>query len=233
MVYVMSDLHGCYDKYIKMIKKINLKNDDILYILGDVTDRGDDGIKILFDMMKRPNIVPVLGNHDLMAYCVLKKLNVEITEENYESHLDKKTITMFEDWMFNGGISTFSDFVKLSSEEREDILSYFREFDAFEELKVGDNEFLLVHGGYKFEDREKDLYECDLHDLVWGKCDYDKEYYPDKYLVTGHTPTFEIDDAYKGRIYKKNNHIAIDCGVVFCGKLGCVCLDTFEEFYVE
>ena len=63
--------------------------------------------------------------------------------------------------------------------------------------------------------------------------EYEKEYFPDKYIVTGHTPTGFIDKAYKGRIYRKNNHIAIDCGAVFGNPLGCICLDTFEEFYTE
>ena len=38
MIYVMSDLHGCYDKYERMLKKISFSKDDILYILGDVVD---------------------------------------------------------------------------------------------------------------------------------------------------------------------------------------------------
>ena len=37
---VMSDLHGCYDKYIEMIKNIKLGENDKLVILGDVLDRG-------------------------------------------------------------------------------------------------------------------------------------------------------------------------------------------------
>ena len=52
MIYAMSDLHGCYDKYIKMLEKINFSNDDTLYILGDIVDRGADGIKILQDIMQ-------------------------------------------------------------------------------------------------------------------------------------------------------------------------------------
>ena len=53
MIYVMSDLHGCYDKYMQMLEKIKFNNEDTLYVLGDIVDRGDDGIKILLDMMKR------------------------------------------------------------------------------------------------------------------------------------------------------------------------------------
>ncbi len=61
MIYVMSDLHGCYDKYIKMLHKINFSDSDTIYISGDVLDRGDDGIRILTDMMKRANVVARVG----------------------------------------------------------------------------------------------------------------------------------------------------------------------------
>lgn len=34
MVYAMSDLYGCYDKFIKMLEKIGFKDNDSLYIWG-------------------------------------------------------------------------------------------------------------------------------------------------------------------------------------------------------
>ena len=40
-----------------------------------------------------------------------------------------------------------------------------------------------------------------------------------------------IDEAYRGKIYRGNNHIAIDVGAVFGEVLGCICLETEEEFY--
>ena len=69
-------------------------------------------------------------------------------------------------------------------------------------------------------------------EFIIGEPEYDKEYFPDKYVVTGHTPTGFIGEAYIGKIYKENKHIAIDCGAVFDHPLGCICLDTLEEFYV-
>ena len=57
-----------------MLEKIRFSDNDILYILGDVVDRGPEPAKILLDMMKRPNVVPLLGNHEAMAYPVLEKL---------------------------------------------------------------------------------------------------------------------------------------------------------------
>ena len=228
----MSDLHGDYDKYMQMIKKIELKDEDTLYILGDVIDRGDDGLKILFDMMKRSNVIPLLGNHEYMAYTVLKKLNVEITAYNYNTHLDETSIGAYENWMLNGGITTCQKFTELNKEQREEIIDYIGEFELYEELELCGREFLLVHGGIGEFEEEKDIEECNLHEVIWSRSDYSKQYYKSKYLVTGHTPTYNISDEYDGRIYIKNNHIAIDCGVSHGRSLGCICLDTLEEFYV-
>ena len=65
------------------------------------------------------------------------------------------------------------------------------------------------------------------------RADYDVQNFPDKYVVTGHTPTQNIEDNPRpGHIYMKNNHIAIDCGATFPGgRLDAICLDTGEEYY--
>lgn len=39
MTYVMSDIHGMYEKYIEMLMTIQLNDEDTLYILGDMIDR--------------------------------------------------------------------------------------------------------------------------------------------------------------------------------------------------
>ena len=41
MTYAISDIHGCYEEYIKLLEKINFSEDDTLYILGDICDRGE------------------------------------------------------------------------------------------------------------------------------------------------------------------------------------------------
>ena len=66
MIYVMSDLHGEYEKYIKMLELIKFSDEDELFILGDTVDRGERPIDILLDMMKRPNVYHLMGNHDLL-----------------------------------------------------------------------------------------------------------------------------------------------------------------------
>ena len=75
MIYAVSDLHGCYDKYRNMLEKIHFSETDTLYILGDVVDRGDGGIRILQDMAARRNVIPIKGNHDFLAHRFLKMIS--------------------------------------------------------------------------------------------------------------------------------------------------------------
>lgn len=232
MIYVMSDLHGNYDKYMAMLEKIDLKHSDTLFILGDVVDRGDAGIKILSDMMRRANVIPLLGNHELMAYSVLKKMNVEITEDNFDTQLSAKDMRIWLEWMSNGGETTQKEFTVANYSKRERILEYIEEFSLYETLSVDNRDFVLVHAGLKDFSPDKPLEDYLIDDMLWDRCDYDRVYFKDKYLVTGHTPTFMIDESYRGKIYVKNNHIAIDCGVVYGEKLGCICLDSMEQYYV-
>ena len=37
MIYAVSDLHGCYDKYQKLLETLNLGENDTLFVLGNVS----------------------------------------------------------------------------------------------------------------------------------------------------------------------------------------------------
>ena len=52
-IYVCSDIHGMYDLYCRMLETVQFSDGDHLYILGDMIDRGPDGIKILQDVIDR------------------------------------------------------------------------------------------------------------------------------------------------------------------------------------
>lgn len=70
------------------------------------------------------------------------------------------------------------------------------------------------------------------HAAAYRETDYDCVYDEDVIMVSGHSPTGLIDPAFAGRILRRNNHIAIDCGAVFGYPLDCLCLETGESFYV-
>ena len=230
MNYVMSDIHGEYEKYISMLERINFNDTDNLYILGDVIDRGNRPIDILMDMMGRANVFPIIGNHELMALDLLKRLSVEVTEENYATHIDYNLMNNLMQWQLDGGEKTIKQFCALVIDDREYILEYLEEFAPYELLKIGHRKFLLLHSGLGNFSPEKDLDEYTLEELTHIRPDYEKKYFDDKnfFIISGHTPTLSING--KAEIYKNNNLICIDCGAAFEGKLACLCLDTMEEY---
>ena len=232
MIYVMSDIHGMYDKYKKMLDLIDLQKNDTLYVLGDIIDRTYGSIKILKDMMKRPNVFGIFGNHELMMVECMSILNQEITNELLDS-LNEDQIMKLSDWINNGAYQTIEEFKTLSKKERQDIIDYIMEFTAYEEVSVNNKKYLLIHAGLGNFDKEKLLDEYDINDFVWTRLDWDISYFndPNQFVIVGHTPTLAITQ--KAEIYHKNNFIAIDCGACFQdGLLGCLCLNTMEEFYV-
>lgn len=234
MIYCIADLHGDYIRYDTILKMINFSDNDTLYVLGDVVDRGSDSCKILLDMMQRPNIIPILGNHEYMAMQTLKWLKNDITEENL-SKLSNDRLTGLNEWLNVGGMTTLDEFRKLTKDEQEMVLEYLEEFSLYEEVSVGGKDFVLVHAGLDNFSPDKNLDDYQLHELIFNKPDYSKKYFEDKYLVTGHTPTRFIHEEINGYsrniIFVNNNHIAIDCGCGHDGLLGAICLDTFEDFY--
>lgn len=233
MTYLMSDIHGHYAKYLKMLEEIHFTDRDDLYILGDVVDRGPEPMAILRDMSLRINVFPVLGNHDWTARVILSRLNVEVTEDNAESQITKDFLDAVRLWLTDGGGTTLKDFRKLSPDAREDVLDYLSDFAPYEEIEVNGMTYVLVHAGLNHFRPDKPLEDYDELDLIDGRVDYGRRYLEDKILVTGHTPTLHINPASEGKIWRGNGHIALDCGAGFGLPLGCLRLEDGEEFYVE
>lgn len=237
MTYVMSDIHGHYDKYREMLETIEFAADDTLYVLGDVLDRGSDGFKTLLDMTARPNVIGLLGNHELLAAAVLPSL-LRTMCQGEEQPLSEPEQEQMQEWIQNGGKASILQFLQLGGEEMETVCEYLPELSAYEEVTVERRKFVLVHAGLEHFSAARPLEEYGLEDFLFCRPDPETAYFPDKTLVFGHTPTRllfrqigkpELPD----RIFHCNTMIGIDCGCVYSGgRLGCLCLDTMEEFYV-
>lgn len=235
MVYCVADIHGNYEGYMELLEKINFSDQDTLYVLGDVIDRGRGGIKILQHMMMHYNIIPILGNHEYMAIHCMKFLNQYITDEMLEN-IDANMMRGLMEWQNVGGQPTMDEFHKLDEWGKQDIIDYIEEFSLYEEVRVNGKDYVMVHAGLCNFTPDRPLKDYKPYELIFKAPNYGRVYFPDKYLVTGHVLTRCIrGNNHEDKIYKANNHIAIDCGSS-CrghgGRLGCICLDTWEEFYV-
>ena len=229
MTYVIGDIHGRYDLYMAMLDEIGFSDTDTLYILGDVVDRGRHGLKTVLDIAERKNVIPLMGNHDYLALTILSCLDKGVRPGQLE---DMRSL--IDAWKNDGGMETYREYKSLSEGERRLALMTLDSFRNYAEVRVGGRGFVLCHGGIRNYTNDKSLAEYTLYDFAFVREDYSKQKFTKsgKFLVTGHTPTAVIDGATEGKIYKNLDHIAIDCGAVFGYSLGCLCLDTMEEFYI-
>ena len=229
-VYVMSDLHGNYEGFMSILEQIHFSEADEMYVDGDIVDRGRDGIKILQYMMMQPNIYPIIGNHEYALMQVLDFVTQEITEETI-GKIDEKTLQNIIEYQNIGGQVTLDEFHKLSKEEQRDIMEYLEEFAAYEKISVNGKEFIIIHAGFINFKPERKMEDYQLYELIFKAPNYERVYFEDKYLVTGHLPTRAIYGAKPDEIFIANNHIAIDCASGYGGKVGCIRLDDFKCFY--
>ena len=215
MTYVISDIHGEILRWKEMLKLINFSDHDTLYILGDVIDRNAFGVEILQDIMKRSNVVMLLGNHEQMmldTFC------------SNDPHRARRL------WNRNGGGNTYRTMMyRLSKEQRMQILRFIQKLPDHLEIEVGGNNIYMVHGSTG-ETR---------YERIWGRPEPPPEEppMPGKTVIVGHTATYWMDfvDDRPFKIWYGPDLIDIDCG---CGsgsdmrRLACLRLEDMKEFYV-
>ena len=222
MHYVLSDIHGQYEVFEQMLNKLNLKSDDTLYILGDIIDRGPEVGKVIDTVMSLKNVQMIVGNHE---YMMLESFKGNLKLYNYLN------------WKQNGCKTTLKDFNEFSKEKQDSIIDYFSSLPYKIEVDINGTHFILVHG-YYIEER-LNITEKWKYNTVWKRYEPFEQGPADAVVVFGHTPTWyyqkRIDNKYM--IWHGEHLIGIDCGLagrndkVEATQLGCLCLETMEEFY--
>jgi serine/threonine protein phosphatase 1 len=230
MTFVVSNLYGRLDKFEKLINKINLKDSDNLYILGNIVDFGEQSIELVNDLATRYNVYSVLGEHDYKAYLLLSEFDRILREGGAPSISFSKEMIA---WAQNGGQATLEAFQKADVDSKEGFLDYLSDIPVFEEISLKNGkEFVLTCRGIDNFDKNIDLYDYELDDFMNGYLDIEKTYFSDKTMVVGyldyeHTPTGRA-----GKINAKNNNIALACDMSENDDIVCLCLETNDEYYV-
>lgn len=232
-IYVMSDIHGEYELFLKMLGEINFSKNDKLIILGDVLDRGPHSLKIVKYIMGRDNIELLMGNHEKMF------LDYMLSQDEMNKYLTYHT------WMGNGGYTTLDAYKKIDTVQQETIIDFIKNLPLY---KIIGN-YVLVHSGINMNGLRQcnDIYEIiskqTIDDILWSREDFYREKGIEGYtIIFGHTPTPLIRNQsgnYDFSIWYDNvynDKIGIDCGAVWGsmgGMLGCIRLDDRKEFYVK
>ena len=216
--YVLSDLHGQYDKFMDMLKLTKFNDNDKMYILGDIFDRGPDPLKILDYVICRKNIDFIPGNHE---YMFLEFYNT------YDARL----------WSCNGGRTTMTQLMKRGEDYLKALYDYLTKLPL---VKVHDK-FILTHAGLYLPKNQNQYTLQEILNLqnaefnLWSRSNINNErQYKDYTVICGHTPTLYVDpDQYQMSIVKRKGTIYIDCGATFTdGRLACLRLEDNKEFYI-
>ena len=211
--FAIGDIHGCYKTFKKLVeKKIKLKKNDQLFLLGDYIDKGPDSKKTLDYIIKLIRkgyqVYPLRGNHEETLIYTTK----------YESKQILK-------WLVRG-----SPNLLIKGVLRRKYRKFIESLPYYYQL---DNSF-LVHANFNYN-AEKPFKDKKM--MLWKrKFDYNSKILKNKKLIHGHQPT-EIERIKKS--IKKRRVICLDNGVNYIKKhkiydykqMGNLCalnLDTFD-----
>lgn len=228
MIYAVSNLHGNYAKFKELLKAISFKDTDIMYVLGDIVDYGEESMELVGDLSIRYNVYPIVGEHDYTAVKMLSGFEKMLKSGETP---DKKFITKMTEWAADGGQVTLDAFRTLDAEMREGIIDYLSDMTLYEEVRAGGKDYLLVHAGIAGFKKGVDLESLKPEAFFTEALDLTKKYFDDVTVVVGHNPTTE-ENGGNGKIFFGNGSIAIDCGEARGGTIGCLRLDDLKEFYV-
>ncbi len=221
MTYVTANLSGDLEKFRALTEKLHLADSDVLYVLGDSADYGEQTVELLTDMSMRANVYPVAGDHDFLALRMLSGFEKMLKSG---AAPDPEFAADMMAWAADGGKATLDGYRALDAEMREGILDYLSEFSLFEEVTVKGKSYVLVHAGIGGFDPALSLDEYEPEDF-FVPAKPGERFFPDRTLIVGGNPT-------GGKIEREEGVIRVNCGVRENGVLGCLCLETDEEFYV-
>lgn len=227
MTYFVSDIHGQYELFVKLLEKIRFCENDEMYVLGDIIDKGPCSVKLIKHIMEAPNIHCIKGNHEHMLigeYYALMEDSPEcfddvlqVLRQHFSEDDEKLTFEMI-DWL--------------------EALPYYIEGE----------DFIAVHAGVPVDECSGELIAPSLampEQLIFDRSFKDPKFAPkgEKCVIFGHTPSTYICGEPKVLAYKKKGtagksindfcKIHIDTDTWGANVLGCICKEKLTVTYIK
>jgi serine/threonine protein phosphatase 1 len=233
-VWAFSDIHG-NRKLFDAIKNF-IKEDDIVYFLGDACDRGPDGWEIIKEILADERFIYLKGNHEDM----LVKAYFEQMEGDYSSNREMDL------WFWNGGQPNSN---VMGCDKVKEVINTVNKLALLpltaEYINKNGELIHMSHAGWSMG-----LETPTPEEWIWDRTHFlDTRWFgPDNAIVIhGHTPiphlVEELSVFYEGLAeeelepgalwYCGGHKICIDCGAHFTGVTTLINLDTFDEEVFE
>ena len=225
MDYCISDIHGYYGLFCRLLDKIRFSDKDKLYVMGDIIDKGLDSIRLAKLLFSMPNVYCIAGNHE---YDFLKYYRALMRQtEDY-------------DWVLEKLRSYFTDGYLLDwkTVDQFDLLPFYIETDKF----IG------VHAGIPFQDGMLlPPEDARPEQLVYDRFFKEPNVLPrgEKCILYGHTPVRYLTGRDEILLHQRDGtgkgsqniadycKIHLDTGVALSGVLGCFTVNSCLTFYVN
>lgn len=230
-ILVTSDIHGYLSYFKKVLKKACFSDNDILFIVGDMIEKGPENLNTLryvMELCKKGNVIPLIGNVDAYRLKLIYKLSEENVCGFYDYILNlRKWVgsSFYEELAAECGytINTPED-ILLS---KQDVITHFEnEFKFLANLPtvVETQNYIFVHGGLRekqvSDNLGKGIFELTKFDAF---AENTSDVF-DKYVIAGHWPVvlYGSDIPQMNPIINRDKKIiSIDggCGVKKDGQL--------------
>ncbi|MGL5649635.1 MAG: metallophosphoesterase [Clostridium sp.] len=217
--YIMSDIHGHYKEFSELLERIEFKEEDELYINGDLIDRGISSSQLIEFVMENKNVHLILGNHEelfMNAYEVvdlngdLDIREVTCTDKNGNEGICKVSdIEPLALWLMNGGYETIFEIKRYNRVSGRDLFKEFYEYLKTCPKWLIIDDHIISHAGIEFyphvdytdEDIEFILSKAEQSEkFLWDRYLFDNAFQqdelrvpPDYVSVIGHTPIQNIE----------------------------------------
>lgn len=223
--YFISDIHGEYNLFIKLLKKINFNDNDTLYICGDIIDKGSDSIKLIKFISNQKNMFAIMGNHEYTFAQYVRSI-MNIYGKNNQEDIMKKIEGYFP---YSTEKLTQQDILYILD------LPYYIETD----------EFICVHAGLEIADNKiVPMNKQDHNYMVYDRRFKNSTFEPiNKTILFGHTPCFynqsdgkfikTLKDNCNNSNFQSYAKIRLDTGVSYIKMLGVLRKENMEEIYVK
>jgi serine/threonine protein phosphatase 1 len=207
---IIGDAHGHFDAVLRLLDQIALRNDDRVYFLGDLIDRGPQS-KQLVNFVIENHYQCLLGNHEHM---LLKAIGGEEVSDYW-----------LQNWVHSGGAETLLSYNNQIPEEH---IHWFQSLPEYIDL----GKIWLVHAGvdpaYPLEKQTREQF-CWIRDEFHAMT---QPYFEDKLIITGHTVTFSFPEVQPGKIAQGVGWLDIETGVYHRKSQWLTALDlTHQKIY--
>ncbi len=216
----IGDIHGQFTKLLSLMRKIEFDSEqDLLILLGDYIDRGEENMRCLrwaMEMSEKKNVIALCGNHEqMMLYYYL---------------LGEKETGI---WLPNGGRKSkeeLEEWIKKEPDALQKALNFIEQRSFYHQIFVNDKEYIFCHAGLKPGVSLKNQNE---DSLLWIREEFYMNYEGTAEIIAGHTPTpyLDISEKYLKQsrpnkfypLFLKNNITIIDTGSFLPhGKISCI-----------